>query len=257
MHTYKVVNHSNLQSFYEDVLSNGEDIQPREMPCRAILNTAFTFVPGTTYFRPGLNNRIGYVEALQLIAGTFNIGSFEKVAPNARLDLFSLQSAYGPRIASQLDRVVWELDKDRQSRRAVVYVGHHTDVSEQLPCTTSIQFQISDDILFTTVSMRSSDLIWGLPTDIIQFGALAQMIGNVTKSNPVLCTVLSANSHVYKASAMKGGELYSPSKKFAIPRLNTLQEYRLWGEYSDALVREGVPLSDIFQFHGGSNDRNI
>jgi len=91
-----------MQQYYDDILEHGEKHLPRGMETVGLTNQCFSFTPGEVFTRPGGNINIGFVELLQFISGMFDIEPFRVVAPNARLDLFTHQSAYGPRVTAQL-----------------------------------------------------------------------------------------------------------------------------------------------------------
>lgn len=234
-HHYKSVRHSGLTG------------KPRGLDVTQVLDMPLTFIPGSVYTRPGGSSSIGFVELLQFIAGTFNIETFKKVAPNARLDLFTGQSAYGPRVVGQFERVIRELTFDPYSRRAVVMIAHPTDTSETLPCTLSMQFQINNTTLISIVTMRSSDLIWGLPTDLIQFGGIHIMIANCLGVRPGLCSVNAGNAHVYSATALKDGEEFSLKGRFELPKYFEYEAYAEWAKIKlDQITSGEKTVSSIF-----------
>lgn len=236
---------SPLQNYYNDIYGSGAKISPRGMETRALFDQSFWFTPGEVYVRPHANLNIGFVEMLQFITGTFDIEPFKVVAPNARLDLFTNQSAYGPRTASQLPQVIEELRRDRDSRRAVMMIAHPTDTPETMPCTLSMQFQITKtrgDVsqLFTIVTMRSSDLIWGLPTDIIQFGGICMVVAQCVGAVAFECVVNAGNAHVYESTKLKPGEEYRLGGHFFLPEFYSLEEYRGWAHNALHSIKEGV-----------------
>lgn len=234
-----------MQDFYNEVMKHGEDAFPRGMQAVALENTTFDFVPGEVYARPGMNMDIGFIELLQWIAGGFSIKPFERHAPKARLELFTYQMAYGPRTKDRFQAVIDELNGDGDSRRAVLMIARTKDMPEELPCTLSMQFQlhkISGSIrtLHTIVNMRSNDLVWGLPTDIIQFGGIAQMVASCTTSTATTCIVNCGNSHVYLSTQMKPDERYTLAGSFSIPSLYTFDSYRNWAQQMLERVSKGV-----------------
>jgi thymidylate synthase len=117
-------------------------------------------------------------------------------------------TAYGPRTRAQLLRVVAELTKAPDSRRAVVYVGRdaalqkaYTEAEEragEMPCTCHWQFLLRDGALNMTVYMRSWDAVWGLTYDVPCFVAVQQAVAAALKV-PVGRYVHHAGSlHVYE-----------------------------------------------------------
>lgn len=216
------------QAFYDEIASEGNPSIPRGQMVTEVKNTTFIFHPGDVFTRKGGNPTIGFIEALQFIGGTFDIRNFERWTPNARLDLFTSQSAYGPRTYNNFAWIVNELLEDPMSRRAVLTIARPSDVPETMPCTTSIQFQISSLGLVTSVTMRSNDLVWGLPTDMIQFGAVSQMIANCLGVRKGYCVVRSGNTHIYDDTKLTDGEEFSVYGTFSIPILRSVDSYRTW-----------------------------
>jgi hypothetical protein len=235
-----------MQDFYKDVLREGRKTSPRGLSATAKHDTSFSFIPGQVWTRPGMNKEIGFVELLQWIDGSFSIKPFEKYAPKARLDLFTYQSAYGPRTNEQLERVVEELNRDPDSRRGVVTVIKPTDTAETMPCTLSLQFQtvkvgtLPVRGLKVIVTMRSSDLIWGLPTDVIQFGGIAQMVASMTSSIPYLCTINAGNSHVYDDTALVPPIEFKLSGAFQLAQLYSFESYKVWAKEALRMAVEGI-----------------
>lgn len=237
---------NNYQLYYNHIVGDGAIRQvPRGLATTGKVDQKFYFNPGEVYTRPGGNPNIGFIELLQFMSGSFNIGTFKKVTPNARLDLFTRQSAYGPRTVDQLGRVLKELRSDGDSRRAVLMVASEFDTSKTLPCTLTIQFQIVEGKLWTIVNMRSSDLIWGLPTDMIQFGGISMMFANLLDVEVGLCSVNAGNAHVYDAT--RDGKLFELRGKFSIPKYKTLGAYSRWAMAMDIALEDGLKtVKDIF-----------
>jgi hypothetical protein len=165
---------------------------------REIYDVTLRFRPGEMPGRKGLNKKLGLMEGLQTIGGFFEPQWIAAVAPNARLDLFTEQAAYGPRIAAQMPRVVAALLADHETRRAAVVLPTMDEAGlSTLPCTTAIQFSNRRGNLHATFTMRSSDAVWGLPYDIVQFGLLVQAVANVLKCDAVGARINIGNAHVY------------------------------------------------------------
>jgi len=250
-----MVGQNSMQSYYEDILKNGSKALPRGLETIGLVDQSFWFHPGEVYLRDNINVAIGFVELLQFISGSFSIAPFEMVAPRARLDLFTLQSAYGPRVVDQLPRAIEDLKGDQYSRRSVIMIAHPTDTPETLPCTLSMQFQIQEDpqkstfTLSTIATMRSSDLVWGLPTDIIQFGGIALMVANCVGAIPGECVVNAGNAHVYTQTKLKYTDRYFLGGHFRLPMFYKFDEYKSWAEAALLKIASGHQKTrEIFQF---------
>ena len=167
------------------------------------------------------------------MAGIFDKQAIQRIAPNAKLELFTGQSAYGPRVKCQLPKVVDELCTDNSSRRAILLIAHDDDNLDKRPCTTSMQFLIQNSgarVLHTIVNMRSSDAIWGLPYDIIQFGMMAEMMAIVVGVLVGSVVVHLANAHVYEDTQIPINMFKTYTSAYKIPHLPLISAYREWAE---------------------------
>lgn len=236
------------QSYYNRVLKLGYAAKPRGLDVVTLQDQEFLFTAGSIVRRPHGNIAIGFVELFQFAMGIFNAESFKRVAPHARLDLFTGQSAYGPRTAGQFERVVDELKHDKDSRRAVITIMHHDDVNETIPCTLSMQFQVHAGKLFTTVIMRSSDAVWGLPYDIIQFGGIAMLVAACVEVDLAPVLVQIGNAHIYDSSRLPEGDEFTMDTHFSFDRRFTswASVKQLCAEY--LIVLEAEPKNFIAQF---------
>lgn len=190
--------------YYAYLLAAGKPSAPRGVDTVALHNVSVTFAGRRVPRRPKDNPAIGIIEGLQLIAGIFDRPSLEAAAPHARLDLFGAQSAYGPRAAAQIPLVISALLTDSVTRQAVLVFDKGDEPPATRPCTTSIQFQVdhSGVDLNMAVSMRSSDAVWGLPYDLIQFNLLLEAVAYCTNFVPGNITFHLGNAHIYVATAV-------------------------------------------------------
>ena len=126
----------------------------------------------------------------------------------------TVNSSYGHLIFSESNRYgysqyVWALNsllKDPDSRQAVLHFNlpqHQYESNKDFVCTMYGIFQIRNNQLDFTISMRSNDVIWGLPTDIAFFAILqCQMLSHLRKKYPTLTlgkyTHIANSFHVYE-----------------------------------------------------------
>lgn len=89
-----------------------------------------------------------------------------------------LEGAYGPRLLQkngciyQLRSIIWLLSNRPGSRRAVIQLFDADDIAvekKEIPCTTTLQFHLRDNMLHMSVTMRSNDAYLGLPHDGVSF----------------------------------------------------------------------------------------
>jgi thymidylate synthase len=181
-------------------LEEGSPVPSRYGDCVEVIGTKVSLGAGNLVARRGFNSRLAMIEMLQVVAGIYNFESIKKVAPSADLGLFSAEGAYGPRMAGQLDVVVKTLGLNPTSRQAVVFVGRPEDTcSNELPCTISMQFLIRNRWVNSVVSMRSWDLVKGLPYDVAVFGGLTMAVARTLGLSPGLVMVTAGSGHIYES----------------------------------------------------------
>lgn len=222
-------------SLYSNVAKYGLRGDSRAGETKQILNEVCEAEVGTFPCRPGGAVSVGLIEGVQMIAGTAEMLPIRTFAPGAKHELFGLSSFYGPRIASQVPRVLQELRQHPNTRRAILYVGGGADSPDTVPCTNTIQFQSQypgSVYLSTIVSMRSSDLVYGLPYDIIQFSMLAYAVASCCDMIARDVVVHSSNAHIYTATAV-APEVWEEGT-FVMPHIGT--EWSDWVQWGRDIV---------------------
>jgi hypothetical protein len=244
--------------YYKQILTHGLKAKPRGKEVKFIKDVTYSYIPGYFPRRPHDNPAIGLMEGLQMIAGIFDHDAIARVAPRAQLDLFTGQSAYGPRIEDQmLQRVVLELQNDPDSRRAIVMINHPEDTPTSEPCTTSIQFHVTrPGLVSSTACMRSSDAVWGLPYDIIQFGMITYAVARAFKYDagdagiqhgcPVASSVMIGNAHVYEATRLPKGDTFR-TWRFIYPFQGKWETQRKSALDCISLIDNAKDIMDLFQ----------
>lgn len=115
-------------------------------------------------------------------------------------------SCYGYKTFSseinQWEKVTDLLRNEPTSRRAVISIFSHEDLltnkNPDVSCTLSIQFLIRDSQLDCITTMRSNDLIWGLPYDIFYFTFLQEKMANELEIPIGKYFHQAASLHIYK-----------------------------------------------------------
>ena len=175
-------------------------VAPRGLPCVELLVVRSRYWVGEIVPRPSLNPRLGFMEGLQLVAGTADKLAVQRVAPKVDLDLFGPMSFYGPRVVDQIPNVLAELRKDPESRRAVLIAANNPAIDAvkgTTPCTLAIQFFIRERKLVTVAYLRSSDVAWGIPYDVMQFSILALSVARVLDVTPWTIELVGGSTHIY------------------------------------------------------------
>jgi hypothetical protein len=184
----------------EIVQVEGNEVPSRYGSSVEVIGVTVKTSAGLTVARRGFNWPLAVMELLQVAAGIYNFDAIREVAPNADLGLFSAEGAYGPRMGSQLDVVVKTLITNPDTRQAVIFVGRPEDTcSNQLPCTETIQFLVRSRYIHCIVSMRSWDLVKGLPYDLTVFGGITMLVARALGLLPGSLVVTAGSGHIYNA----------------------------------------------------------
>lgn len=193
-------------SIVQHISDCGAIVSPRGEKTKELLNASMAFNSIPVIHRTGMSFSLAMLEATMLIAGYFDIDCIARVAPNANLALYAHQSDYGPRVRNQIFDVIDRLIEDPSSRRAVIYFNDRDTQQYDLACTTSIQFLSRDGRLNALVSMRSWDIVFGMPMDIIMFGVLQSLIAQVLRCDVGDLIVNASSLHLYNKTRSKGYE---------------------------------------------------
>lgn len=235
---------SDAYNRFTRAVMRGKLSTPRGQTVNMQLNETLYYTPMAVMNRVGGNPAIGMIEGLQFLAGSFNVDAIKRVAPHARLDLFGKQSAYGLRVGNQFHKIIDELSKDPWSRRAVLHISNQDDEPGDTPCTVFMQFQLMETSegrsLASTAFMRSSDIIWGLPYDMIQFSIVTTAIARCLQAKVGPCAISTANAHYYR-NAVYTSVVFEDAGWIDLPlwpegRATDIDAYQRWaGEMVNAV----------------------
>ena len=137
----------------------------------------------TTEFR-NFNKEYAEFEWQWYLSGNKNATEIAKKAKiwyNCMDENGNVNSNYGYQWnkGNQLDYVVEELIKNRNSRRASISIydaKNRSNFENDTPCTYAINFRILEDKLNMSVMMRSNDLWYGFVNDQYCFSKLQELI---------------------------------------------------------------------------------
>jgi thymidylate synthase len=119
-----------------------------------------------------------------------------------------------PTYFAKLPKLIEKINKEkRSSKNYVLFIGETGVETNQLPCLSLIQFQISEGELYMTVYQRSADSSLGLPSDIYQMHLISKMI-DVPLAN---ITFFVGNAHIYANNIENTEKLLNGEKvRFAL-----------------------------------------
>ena len=201
-----IVNHP--KELFELVKNYGSTEPSRLGPTREIVGAGVRVSSAYLLRREGFSRKLALVEALQFLAGTFDVEQIKVAAPKADHSLFTPQMAYGPRAADEMYRAYRELSETPDSRRAVVFIAKDEDYLDRSnqPCTTTIQF-LRRDKVDAVVSMRSWDLAKGMPYDLALFCIVTQAMAKCFDAEAGHVTVVAGSAHIYEGEYNKSPDL--------------------------------------------------
>jgi thymidylate synthase len=156
-----------------------------------------------------LSKRLGYLEALMLLAGVSYPDLLMKAAPHysnfVNPGTGELDGAYGPRVGPQLPYVRDLLRRDPDTRQAVVTVFGPADHHESLdvPCTVSLHFMVRDGALELITYMRSNDVWLGWPYDVVMFTVLQEALATDLGLGLGQYTHVDGSLHLYDTNRDK------------------------------------------------------
>jgi thymidylate synthase len=158
-----------------------------------------------------LNYRYLVAEWLWIALGLEDLGTLTQY--NGQMSRFSddgkvLAGAYGPRLQTQWQYVIAQLQQSRDSRQAVATIWTpNPSPSKDIPCTISLQFLVREDKLNLIVTMRSSDVWLGIPYDVYTFSQLGNSIAGILNLEPGFIQMQLGSSHLYEENLAKAEEL--------------------------------------------------
>lgn len=155
-------------------------------------------------------------EAAWMLRGQNDVATVEKWA--GAIKRFSdngitFFGAYGPKIIDQLPYVLDILEKDKDTRQAVLNIWRENPrSSKDIPCTLSLQFflrESSDQLwLHTVATMRSNDIYLGTPYDSFNFSAISFYLALLLNERGIKCklgklNIQAGSRHFYESDFKK------------------------------------------------------
>lgn len=200
----------------QGVMSAGMEVDPRGMKTRELLGVSFELTNPrcrlTTIPERNWSSALAVAEFLWHLRGDTSVAPLAFYTPRWRSfadpDGEVRGSCYGARIFGAMDghRAQWGavkslLQKDINSRRAVLNLRNETDVSKEtkdMSCTNSLQFIVRQGKLCAFANMRSNDVIWGVPYDLFLFTCLQELMAIELGLELGSYYHYSASMHVYE-----------------------------------------------------------
>jgi len=99
----------------------------------------------------------------------------------------------------QVDRVLFDLKNNPQSRRIITNIYNHTDLHEMAlyPCAYSMTFSTTGDTLNAILHQRSQDMLVANNWNVVQYSVLLHMIAQVSGLKVGEFVHVIADAHIY------------------------------------------------------------
>lgn len=99
----------------------------------------------------------------------------------------------------QVDRVIYDLSHNPQSRRILTNIYNHADLSEMAlyPCAYSMTFNVSGKTLNAILNQRSQDMLTANNWNVCQYACLVYMLAQVSGLEAGEIVHVIADAHIY------------------------------------------------------------
>ena len=99
----------------------------------------------------------------------------------------------------QVDRVLYDLKHNPQSRRILTSMYNFADLSEMqlYPCAWSMTFNVTGKRLNAILNQRSQDMLTANNWNVVQYAALVHMLAQVSGLEPGELVHVIADCHIY------------------------------------------------------------
>lgn len=99
----------------------------------------------------------------------------------------------------QVDRVLFDLKNNPQSRRIMTNIYNFEDLHEMglYPCAYSMTFNVSGDTLNGILNQRSNDMLTANNWNVVQYSLLLIMMAQVSGLKPGTLVHVIADAHIY------------------------------------------------------------
>ena len=148
------------------------------------------------------------------------------------------QKEDGTTVNQLIERVIEPLCQGKCSRNMLCTLSKPGEQTEQEACTSSVQFSVSSgDILDLTVNQRSSDVILGLPNDVVVWSIILHLVRREVnlksqrrlKAGTLYFSIASGGAHVYCLNQTIFDELLQRTPISGVkPHLKILTDQRLF-----------------------------
>jgi hypothetical protein len=199
----EIMNNTKYKTMLNNMVTKGTPEDSRIGPMFEQIGYSISIPSNLLLYRPGMARKLGWVEALMVIAGSFDERLIQLAAPNL-VHPYTVHQAYGLKLAQQFPMVANQLRNVEGTRRAMLHIGKPADGFEtEKPCIQSYQFLQRDGHLHMVASIRSWDLVSGFIYDVMVMGLVNQVMARVLELHPGIIHAHAGSAHVYEVDVEK------------------------------------------------------
>lgn len=168
----------------------------------------------------------------------------------------SIGKAYGYQLAikhhypegefDQVDRVIYDLKNNPQSRRIITNIYNHADLSEMnlYPCAYSMTFSTTGNVLNGVLNQRSQDMLAANNWNVCQYSALLIMMAKVSGLVPGELVHVIADAHIYDRHIPIIEEIIK-NEPYDAPKLNVSNKTDFYSFTPDDFVLENYKYHNL------------
>lgn len=252
---------------YNEAISLLNQPQNRVSDTHEVIDVKYIGTFFSSPLRKKMNVKLAFLEAAMFCGGIFDIDLIKGVSKSAKIELYESQSDYGPRTANQVPVILNLVGINKFTRRALIQFNTPDHLSFEnrygdLACTLSAQYIMRDLFGALVVTMRSWDVAFGLPMDLVMFGTLGQLLvnqlGQESLHNVVPHTLIvnAGSFHMYDSTAHlaeSSGQLFY---RWRIPYGLEVREVQEWFAHAAKSISNGDDLS-LFVEHKTIKDVHV
>lgn len=230
----------------QECLTSTNVVSPRGTEVYEVINGSYTMPMPAYIDLKDRNVNVGFMlqEAYWLLSGSNRldyITPYLKGYSNYSDDGVFMKGAYSPKIVDQLPYIVETIERDLDTRQAVLTTWRERPgPSKDVACTISMQFLVRDKNLHMIVGMRSNDIVKGTTFDCFSFSMIALAVKLLLKE--IHDIDLDLGNLFVNASSL---HLYSTDRIKAEKWLEQEEVNESIGPIVDKILRESVTYSGL------------
>lgn len=163
------------------------------------------------------------------------------------------ESCYGAKIFNQTrdwENLISELKQDRNSRRAVISLYSSKDTlglnKPDVSCTLNLQFLLRRKKLDLIATMRSNDIVWGLPNDVFFCTMLQEYLSNLLSVEVGEYYHQVASMHIYERHYNLLNKITANPDyfNFTMPKMDSVRDVKVFLDAEKKIRQNMIESTD-------------